>query len=584
MERGRGNADPSTAPAGRFAQDDTFLWEMGMTETGEWGSFDGAAKAAPLPGEVVELRSMNDRAQIKKRRPPGRGLRHGVQQTSDPNRHRVMEDVVGIVLLLDALQEWIVVAGSVVELRPEVVLEHVGIGVVDVAALVAISPEWGSAVLRHGAGEGIEIGVEIPEPLTVAFVTGGVGPGGDELQLHNGAALSYRGLLGHLRLVGRAAEGVDKDDVALEIDARDLAVEVLVVDRRLFGSEGLLHVARLVFVTATGRRGDCAAGLADRDHRVDPADLVHGVLGKADLGTGVGGRGVMLGHGGMHRELSDGLALVEDGQELVEDAGVVDGAIDVGEGDAHVEVAGAAVGEAEDGEEAPGVLVAAAGVPVVAVEVEDAGEALLGHALPLESDVTADDLGRGLGKRVEVEVGDDAEVSASASAAGAQKVGVVLLVYVADAGVAGGVDGDDVECGHPVGGNAVHAREKAVASTLNVSTGGYGGAGSAGNGDQVALVELEVGVAEPCASADAVLRSVGGGLGSGGEAEVDDGSAGIVIDEVLVTVSPGTNRGTKTLMNDTLQCLCNIVTVIAKSDAACAVALSCGITPVLSVA
>ena len=48
----------------------------------------------------------------------------------------MVEDIIGVVLLLDALEKRIQVAGTPVELRPEVVLEHVDVGVVDVAAFV----------------------------------------------------------------------------------------------------------------------------------------------------------------------------------------------------------------------------------------------------------------------------------------------------------------------------------------------------------------------------------------------------------------------------------------------------------------
>ena len=47
--------------------------------------------------------------------------------------------------------------GSVVELGPIIVLDHIDVGVIDVAALILVAPEGGSGVLRAGWSVCIEI-------------------------------------------------------------------------------------------------------------------------------------------------------------------------------------------------------------------------------------------------------------------------------------------------------------------------------------------------------------------------------------------------------------------------------------------
>jgi hypothetical protein len=83
----------------------------------------------------------------------------------------------------------------------------------------------------------------------------------------------------------------------------------------------------------------------------------------------------------------------------------------------------------------------------------------------------------------------------------------------------------------------VEAREKAVAAAGDVTAGTDRAAGSAGNGNKVALVEIGVGAAQGGAGSETVFGAVWRGLGAGHHADVDDGTAGIAIDEVLVTVA-----------------------------------------------
>src|ERR1700745_1182846 len=57
---------------------------------------------------------------------------------SDPHRHRMMKDIIRIVLPLYALKEWIEIAGAVIQLRPVGVLQHIDVRIVDIAPLISV--------------------------------------------------------------------------------------------------------------------------------------------------------------------------------------------------------------------------------------------------------------------------------------------------------------------------------------------------------------------------------------------------------------------------------------------------------------
>ena len=59
---------------------------------------------------------------------------------SCPYRHRVMENIVGIVLSLHALQKRIKSLVSVIQFRPVIVCQHVDIRIIDIATLVMRVP------------------------------------------------------------------------------------------------------------------------------------------------------------------------------------------------------------------------------------------------------------------------------------------------------------------------------------------------------------------------------------------------------------------------------------------------------------
>src|SRR5262249_36053141 len=134
------------------------------------------------------------------------------------------------------------------------------------------------------------------------------------------------------------------------------------------------------------------------------------------------------------------------------------------------------------------------------------------------------------------------------------------------------------------GGDSVETGEEAVASAGDVASGSDRCAGSAGDGDEGALVEIGVGTAESGSCAETVFGAGGGRLGACDHAEVDDCAVGIVIDEVLVTVTAGADGGTKALVDEALEGFGDVVGVIAEGDAAGAVGCSSGEAAVLAVA
>jgi len=86
----------------------------------------------------------------------------------------------------------------------------------------------------------------------------------------------------------------------------------------------------------------------------------------------------------------------------------------------------------------------------------------------------------------------------------------------------------------------------------DVAAGCYGGAGSPWEGYAVAFVEVTVAVPELGASADAVGRADSRGVGVGEHAQVEDGSIGVVHDEVFVAVAAAANGGAETGTDDAL--------------------------------
>jgi hypothetical protein len=83
------------------------------------------------------------------------GLNDNVDCGLRPDRHGVMEDIVGIVTLFDLLKEGIKFSFAVIKLRPEGIGEHICVGIVDVAALVLSVVPRSSFVVLIGVGAGI---------------------------------------------------------------------------------------------------------------------------------------------------------------------------------------------------------------------------------------------------------------------------------------------------------------------------------------------------------------------------------------------------------------------------------------------
>ena len=82
----------------------------------------------------------------------GTGPNDNAECGSRPDRHGVMEDIVGIVTLFDLLKEGVKFALAVIKLWPEGVGEHICVGIVDVATLVLSVVPRGSFVIWIGVG------------------------------------------------------------------------------------------------------------------------------------------------------------------------------------------------------------------------------------------------------------------------------------------------------------------------------------------------------------------------------------------------------------------------------------------------
>src|SRR5271155_1123811 len=102
-----------------------------------------------------------------------------------------MKNVMRIVLLLHFLQKRIELTSTVIKLRPVVVLQHVGIGIVHVAALIMFVGEGRAEVGLVGCGCGVRRGVGITNALQAGCVILRILPICLILQFHDRGALDY---------------------------------------------------------------------------------------------------------------------------------------------------------------------------------------------------------------------------------------------------------------------------------------------------------------------------------------------------------------------------------------------------------
>ena len=108
-------------------------------------------------------------------------------------------------------------------------------------------------------------------------------------------------------------------------------------------------------------------------------------------------------------------------------------------------------------EHGPGIGFLAAGLEVFAVGLGDVDEFVFRHGVPREGETGGAQGAGGRRERGKVKGGDDAVVGASAAAEGAEEVGVVFGVDVTGDYFAVGFDGEDVDGGNEIDGEALEA-------------------------------------------------------------------------------------------------------------------------------
>jgi hypothetical protein len=231
------------------------------------------------------------------------------------------------------------------------------------------------------------------------------------------------------------------------------------------------------------------------------------------------------------------LAGFEELDELLEWTKIVAGAVRVAELGRDAKASGLAMGKPEKGEHSPGIRVLAAGFEIATIGREDSLKAFRSHVFPGERHT---DIGYLLGSRrelVEVISGDDSEVVPTSPAACTKEVRLLVLVDAAMDNFPRGFDCEDIDGAEPIDGQAMQAAENTVSSARDVASGADAVTGAAGQGYAVLLIEAGVGITEPCAGADLVSMTAAGCFHIVQHADVDQNAAGIIVDEILVTMS-----------------------------------------------
>ncbi len=85
-------------------------------------------------------------------------------------------------------------------------LQHIYVRIVDIAPLISVAPEWRPAIFCCCARRRVQLRIEVPHPLDMAWVLRRVSPRCDELQLQIGVSLSRSGLFQQVLLIHRTAE------------------------------------------------------------------------------------------------------------------------------------------------------------------------------------------------------------------------------------------------------------------------------------------------------------------------------------------------------------------------------------------
>src|SRR6202167_4327902 len=116
------------------------------------------------------------------------------------------------------------------------------------------------------------------------------------------------------------------------------------------------------------------------------------------------------------------------------------------------------------------------------------------------------------------------------------------------------VDGKNLDLGKVIDGETVQSRKHAVPASADVAPGAHFVATASGDGYTVALVQVDVDLAQLQPRAYAVARSIAGQAHTLQQAKIQDRAPWIVDHEVLVTMAAAANGGAHACIDDALQC------------------------------
>src|ERR1700691_2882199 len=116
------------------------------------------------------------------------------------------------------------------------------------------------------------------------------------------------------------------------------------------------------------------------------------------------------------------------------------------------------------------------------------------------------------------------------------------------------VDGKNLDLGKVIDGETVQSREHAVPAPADVAPGAHLVATASGDGYTVALVQVDVDLAQLQPRAYAVARSIAWQADSLEHAKIQDRAPWIVDYEVLVAMAAAANGGAHACIDDALQC------------------------------
>src|ERR1700722_17425084 len=180
------------------------------------------------------------------------------------------------------------------------------------------------------------------------------------------------------------------------------------------------------------------------------------------------------------------------------------------------------MGKTEGGKESPGVGLHPSRGPVVAECHQDAGEFVLGHAGPVERQMSVPNFKGRARQAVEKKAGAHTEISSTSAATGPEEIGIMVLVNVLESDVSFAVDGQDLDRGKPIDGESGQPGEHTVTAAGDVAAGTHFVAAATGHGYTMALVQIDIGFAQHLPRADAIAGSVAGQAAMIHQAQIED--------------------------------------------------------------